>query len=383
MNDSGRPTSTRRRVLGGVLGAGAAMLASSVRGMSAPAGKPPLRLVLIGQSLIRHDLRARSWPDLEPIGQRLRSHHACFSNFEVVIRGPRAEEPTRDPQGVHAADPIVIDCLRDMGINLLATSNNHAFDLGTGGILDTMQALEERSIPFAGTGRTLRDAAAPVFMNTEAGSIALVSAAAGMIRPGGAATDSRAGVHELRRASHGGLEESDLMRMLESLERARAKADVVIAYLHNHLWENDIARTAEWQRSLARRAIEAGASVFVAHGPPLLQGIETFRGAPIFHGLGSFIFQTRKADDAYAEPNWESLIAECRFDDGRFLGAELVPLSLASRGERGVDDLETRGRPSIATSAQAKATLQRVAGLSQALGYRLRLLDDRRALLEA
>jgi poly-gamma-glutamate synthesis protein (capsule biosynthesis protein) len=374
-----RPALNRRAFMLAALGSvfGATSGAAQSARPSGGAGPGPLRLALLGQCLIRHDLRRRPWPDLQVLSQRLRGQDVCFSDLEVVIRGPRAGAPTRDPVGVHSADPVVLDCLRDMGVGLLATSNNHAFDLGTGGILDTMAALRERAFPFAGTGESLAAAAAPVSISTANGRVALVAAAAGMIREGGAATPLRAGVHELRRAPQGGLEEEDVERMLASLRRARVEAEVVVAYLHNHLWEADVARTAEWQRAFARRAVDAGASVFVAHGPPLLHGIEMYRGAPLFHGLGSFIFQTRKEEGAYGEPNWESLIAECRFEAGRFVGAELLPVRLASRGEGGPGDLETRGRPSLAHGDVAEATLSRVASLSAALGHRLRRRDGR------
>jgi hypothetical protein len=32
------------------------------------------------------------------------------------------------------ADPEVLDCLKDMGFNLLSLSNNHAWDLGEAGL---------------------------------------------------------------------------------------------------------------------------------------------------------------------------------------------------------------------------------------------------------
>jgi poly-gamma-glutamate synthesis protein (capsule biosynthesis protein) len=201
-----------------------------------------------------------------------------------------------------------------------------------------------------------------------------------MIRDGGAATDTRAGVHELRKGANGGLDAGDVERMLDSLRRARREADVVLAYLHNHLWESDVSRTADWQREFARRCVEAGAGVFAAHGPPLLHAVETWRGAPLFHGLGSFIFQTRKADDAYGDVNWESVIAECRFEGNRFAGAELLPVQLARIGVAGPDDLATRGRPSPASRSEARATLGRLAELSARLDYRLEV-DGTRGLI--
>ncbi|MGD9599217.1 MAG: CapA family protein [Steroidobacteraceae bacterium] len=338
-------------------------------------------LALIGQCLIRHDLRAQPWPGFAPLARRLHAHDACFSDLEVAIRGPGEGAPTREPGTLHTAEPVVLDCLRTFGVTFLATSNNHAFDVGTGGILDTIDALRVRNFAFAGSGRTLAEAAAPAYQQTSAGRLAVVAAAAGKIRDGGAATDARPGVHELRSAV-GGLDASDVERMLGSLRLAAREADVVIAYLHNHLWADDISDTPDWQRTFARRCVDAGAGVFVAHGAPLLQGLELYRGAPLFHGLGSFIFQTRKPADAYGAPNWESLLAECRFDKGRFTAAQLTPVALSATGVGGLDDYATRGRPSPAGDSRARDILGRFAGLSRQLGYRLRL-DGARATFGA
>lgn len=339
-----------------------------------------LRVALLGQCLIRHDLREQPWPGFRALQRRLRRHDAVFSDLETVIAGPRAGAPTRALETVHTADAVALDCLRDFGITILATGNNHSFDVGTGGILDTIDALRARGMPFAGSGVNLAAAAAPGFQDTANGRVAVVAAAAGMIRPGGAATADRAGVHELRAAPGGGLDGTDVERMLASIRTAAAAADVVIAYLHNHLWEAEITRTSEWQREFARRCIDAGASAFCAHGTPLLQGIELYRGAPLFHGLGSFIFQTRKTDDAYGDVNWESVIAECRFEGNRFAGAELLPVQLARIGVAGPDDLATRGRPSPASRSEARATLGRLAELSARLDYRLEV-DGTRGLI--
>ncbi len=37
--------------------------------------------------------------------------------------------------------------------------------------------------------------------------------------------------------------------------------------------------------------IDAGADVFVGHGPHVLRGIEIYKGKPIFYSLSNFIFQ--------------------------------------------------------------------------------------------
>lgn len=369
---------SRRQVL-------ALSVAFMAGGPLAAASSTTYRLGLLGQCVLGHDLRRRPWPGMEPLRTLLRSQDACFSTLDGVIQGPRAGAPTRKLDTLHAVDPVVLDFLADFGINVLGMSNNHVFDLNTGGILDTLDALRARQFTFAGIGHTLAEAAAPAVRRAGTARLAIVSAATGMIREGGAATDTRAGVNEIRGAIDEGLRAEDVTRMMEAIRSARAEADIVIAYLHEHqwfAWKTDPATTQDWQRDFARRTIDAGASIFVAHGPPLMHGIEMYRGAPLLHGLGSLIFQTRKPPEEHGAENWRSVIAECRFVDGRFVEAQLQPVVLAAVGEKGHEDFETRGRPTLASGESAVQILDELAQKSRRLGYRLRVRNGR-ALLRA
>lgn len=46
----------------------------------------------------------------------------------------------------------------------------------------------------------------------------------------------------------------------------------------------------EYQRALARRYIDAGADLVIGSHPHVLQGIEYYKGKPIFYSLGNFVF---------------------------------------------------------------------------------------------
>jgi poly-gamma-glutamate synthesis protein (capsule biosynthesis protein) len=339
-----------------------------------------LRVTLLGQSLIQHDLCQQDWPAMQALAARVSEADVSFSDLETAIRGPRAGPPTRDGITLHTANAAVIDCLKALGIDFLATSNNHAFDLGTGGIIDAFTAVQERGLVYAGSGLNLTQASRAGYRETSNGMVAVVACATGKVRDGGAATATRAGVAELRRDASGAFVPADLARTLAEIAAAAARADVVIAYQHNHDWEPENWVTPEWQRAFARSCFSAGASVFVGHGAPLLHGLELHDGRPAFYNLGSFIFQTKKEEEAYGPLAWQSLIAECQFRNGRFVEARLVPVQLNSVGVGGAKDLATRGRPALASAAEARIILERVAALSLRLGYQLRH-DGRTALI--
>lgn len=290
-----------------------------------------MRVALLGQSLIQQDLCAPGWQGMAGIKARLRQADIVFTDLETAIDAPGAGPPTRTGEVFHAAKPAVIDCLKSLGVSLMTTANNHAWDMGPGGILAAIEQLDRRGIAHAGTGRDLATAAAPAFRETPAGTFALVAAAAGAIRDGAAATPARPGVHELRRAGSGALEREDVERVLAAIRTARAAGATVLMCLHNHYWEPVQADTPAWQKAFARECVDAGAAAFVAHGTPLMQGWEMYRGAALFHGLGNFIFQTRKADDFYGPATWRSMIVDARFARGRFVDAQLVPIELEAR----------------------------------------------------
>jgi len=330
---------------------------------------PPLRITLLGQALIQEDVCTPPWPGQAAIAARLARADVVFTDVETAISGRQAGVPTRTGDVLHAAPPVVLDCLKRVGVTLATTANNHAWDLGSAGILSTLAELDTRGIAHAGSGRDLDTAAAAGWQRTPHGAVALVSAAAGAIREGAAATPTRPGVNELRRTVPGTLVQEDVDRMLDAIRGARRRDATVIACLHNHYWEADPATTPDWQRKLARDCVDAGAAIFVAHGPPLLQGIELYRGAPVLHGLGSFIFQTRKA--SYGPQAWQSLMVEATFRNAKFAGARLTPLTLDPN--RSTPSAEyVRGTPSIATGAQARDICAAVARCSAALGATLR-----------
>lgn len=335
-----------------------------------------MRLNLLGQALIRGDLRAPPWPGLAELAAMLARADLCFSDLETALRSPSAEAPTREGVFLHAADPAVLDVLEDLSVSLLATANNHVWDLGGGGIIGMLDELDRRGFAHAGAGADLAAAAVPAYRRTAAGTVALVAAASGAIRPGAAASPIRAGVNELRRDGDGALHPGDLARILGAIAEAAGKADIVLAYHHNHILEAGGRCTPQWQRDFAHRCVDAGASLYVSHGAPLLHGIEIYRGRPIFYDLGNLIFQTATAEGHYDEMAWQSVVAECRFERRRFVDMTLTPLQLNPRGIGGAGDLATRGRPSIAKGEGANSILDRLAELSQPFGTALERAGD-------
>jgi poly-gamma-glutamate capsule biosynthesis protein CapA/YwtB (metallophosphatase superfamily) len=334
------------------------------------------RLTLAGQALIGHDICAQNYAGLSDVIRELGRGDVVFTDLETAIRTPLSGEPTRDTEFLHTTGPESLRCLKDMGFNLLALSNNHAWDLGTAGVLATRTAVAEAGFAFAGTGNNLSEAVAAGYQSSQINT-ALVAMAVGKIRHGAAATNDRPGVNELRVESDGKLNMDDVERNLAEIKNASKRAGLVIAYLHNHIWGDDFALTAEWNKTLARQCIDSGAAIFVSHGAPLLKTMEIYRGRPIFYGLGSLIFQSRTKLGHYRPEVWQSAIVHLEYNATGLQRIEIVPVSLNEQGEEGERHLPTRGRPILATGDVASSIIQRFANLSDALGNKISVRNDR------
>ncbi len=331
--------------------------------------EPGLRLTLLGQALIGRDLRTAPWPDFALLAEICGRADVCFTDLETAIKSRLAEAATRDGMFLHAAEPAVLDCLKTLSVSLVATANNHVWDLGTGGIIGMLDELDRRGLVHAGAGKDLAAAAAPAYRRTANGTVALVAAASGSIREGAAATATRAGVNELMIGSDGIPDATDVARIATAIAAAADHADIVLACHHNHVLEAGGRHTPQWQRQFAHDCIDAGASLYVGHGAPRLHGIEIYRGRPIFYDLGNFIFQTRTKEGIYDAEVWQSAVAECHFDSSARLHIiRLTPLQLNAIGVGGPADVATRGRPWMPHGPAADAILDRLAALSEPYG---------------
>jgi poly-gamma-glutamate capsule biosynthesis protein CapA/YwtB (metallophosphatase superfamily) len=370
---------------------------------------PPITITLAGQSMIRSDIRATA-PSAVPVIQDLLKGDVVFTNFEAAIA--EKGEAVHEGRGF-LTPPEALDALASFGFNLLSLSGNHAFDLKATGILNTMREADSRKIVHAGTGSNLAEAAAPGYLHTPKGTIALIASASGLITAGGSATGDRPGVNELR-IEAGGKEneatadlpgaranipnQADSQRILQSIRDARQHADLVIVYQHNHVFGNHSFATIftegmqerlspnDWLRKWAHAEVDAGADIIVMHGAPLLHGVEIYHGRPIFYDLGNFIYNLPPTLTYIDEPmSWESVVAYVQFEGKSLRSISFRPIVMNNLGEGQPDAhnpyannqfLDTRGLPSPATGARAGYILERMADLSKPFGTTIEIKGD-------
>ncbi len=172
--------------------------AASAENASAIKDGEELRVTLVGQALIKQDLCTQVPESLAQAQEYLNGADVAFTNLEVAVSpGGGAIEPRSE--AVTVVSPLVLDCLKEMGFNLLSLANNHAADLGQSGISITRGEVAERGFMFAGTGQNAHEAAAAGYLDTPAGKVALVAMASGskQLTPDTWATDTQPGVNFL------------------------------------------------------------------------------------------------------------------------------------------------------------------------------------------
>ena len=370
-------------------------------------GGEALKLVVVGQALIKVDPRV-SWDD--PYGSIrpfIEAADVGFTNFEMAVNGkdnecglpedyvlvsgkPRVGPEVR-PGNSHAVDASVMEFLSGMGFNLMSLSNNHAFDLGVCGVEATRAAADLYGVTHAGTGRSVEEAVAPAYLTVRGTKIGLVAATT---------------CHDERDILTGTVNgvwtghQDDWDRNIAAVEEAARNADFVIFYQHfqidvdefagmedgeenkfGHIKVNDVE---QWQEDFAKAIIDAGASIYIGHGHRSFDGIEIYKGRPIFRQLGGFAYQglfpiIGHYDEFLA---WEGLLAEMTIRDGFVESIEFVPLELDEGGEyidkfNDVDFLTRRGFSEVATGALASEILERFKKLSTRYGAEVQIRGER------
>lgn len=205
------------------------------------------------------------------------------NEFPYTDRGTATE----DKKYTFRADTDTVHYLHDIGADVAILANNHIYDFGETGLLDTLDTLENAGIPGVGAGRNIEEASAPLYFIINDMKIAIVAATQieRLENPDtrGATADSP-GVFRCLNPT----------RLYEKVAEAKENSDFVIVYIH---WGTENVDEPDWlQLEQAPKLAEAGADMIVGDHPHCLQGIEYFGNTPVIYSLGNFFFNSRTID---------------------------------------------------------------------------------------
>ena len=264
------------------------------------------------------------------------------------------------------ARPELVKILRSGSVDVVTLANNHLNDWGHDGVKDTIHTLDHAHIAHFGAGMNLEQARRPAILERHGIKVGFLGyyfqADPDMLEPAEVyATADRAGVA-------GCYKDLACVRaqVSEDVAALVPRVDHVIPFFH---WGHEGSyELRDYQIELAHLCVDLGAKAVLGAHPHRVQGVELYRGAPIFYSLGNFVYGGIK------EPSDTlTMMARMRLSPAG-TAAEVIPVEFTHWPDRAFQPLVLQGQ------ARDEA-LGRIAGYSRGLRCTLAQLDPIRAAL--
>lgn len=210
--------------------------------------------------------------------------------------------------GLFASDPAYAMALKKAGISMVSLANNHIFDGGEIGFIDTTEHLSRAGISFVGAGKNLDEARLGRVEVIRGIRIAFLSYTQWCNLDFASIA-----------AEYPGILPMDRQIMTEDIKAAKKKADFVFVSLHWGIENEPIVHPK--QIEIAHFLIDHGADL-IGHHAHVPQGIEIYRGRPILYCLGNLIF-------GIGDTRWlfDNYLAEIVIDQRGIQGVIVYPVS--------------------------------------------------------
>lgn len=168
---------------------------------------PKMRFTAAGDMLIQR-ITSTEYEGFQAVSDYIRRGDARFFNFESIIYKDGIWGNQFNGGSFHNSHPRTLDIAGEYGFNMMSFANNHTFDWGYGGLLSTLDALDHSDFVHAGVGKNLDEAAAPAYLDTSTGRVALIAMSSSIVNPAAMAgrqsrrVIGRPGVNALRTKRH-------------------------------------------------------------------------------------------------------------------------------------------------------------------------------------
>jgi len=215
---------------------------------------------------------------LEDLKPELSSADITFANLETPI-APKANKGVRSC--VFNTPPSFLDAVKATGIDLVSVANNHIYDQGRDGALETIENLEKAGLPYIGAGKTRAAALTPRVLEKNGIRVAFMAFTQLFEQP--LNTDNPNEFYA---------NFADTQTIIPSIRKGRNMADFVAVSMH---WGTEYEEEpAPETRQLAHALCDAGADIIIGHHPHVLQPLELYHAADgrycgIIYSLGNFI----------------------------------------------------------------------------------------------
>lgn len=172
--------------------------------------------------------------------------------------------------------------VKEMGFDVVSIANNHIYDLGEEGLINTINHLDKLGIKHCGAGLNEDLASEPVVIESNGITVAFIACcmyeyASGWVGYVKKATKTSSGIYM-----------PTLSELQESIRKAKAQYDHVFVMPHWGREHHDLQ--ADKLLTFAKSIITAGASGVIGSHPHVINPVRSYKGKPIYFSLGNFLF---------------------------------------------------------------------------------------------
>ncbi len=233
-------------------------------------------------------------------------------NLECVIA--KSGKEWMPPKAFYfKADPIAIETLKKSNITCTNLANNHTLDFQEEALIETIERLDKAGIKHVGAGKNIEEAEKFVVIEKNGTRFGIIGFSD--YPKEWAATKNKSGINYIEISDKG------IEKIKKVAKEMKKECDVAIMTIH---WgPNMRQQPTEAFRKFARTAIDAGIDIYHGHSAHIFQGIEIYKGKPIFYDTGDFV------DDYYVSPeekNDQQLLFLIDVDENGIRKITLVPL---------------------------------------------------------
>ncbi|MEO0519610.1 MAG: CapA family protein, partial [Cyanobacteria bacterium P01_A01_bin.116] len=244
----------------------------------------------------------------------------------------------------HRTRPQAVQALKTGGIDIVGLAGDGSLTYGSHGLNETLTNLDRQGIYRVGAGRNQQEAHRPEILEVKGQRIAYLGYNPDALK---GAKAEKAGVALTT--------SKDRQHIIEDIKAIRSQVDWIVV---NYRWA-DALETLEdtleekikdvpalpslpedWQKSLAREAVDAGADLVVGYHPNKIQGAEIYHDRAIAYSLGDFVFQ----EDPLKDHDTAALRVSLR---NQQMKVEFLPITIQesklqmATGEKGAAILKT------------------------------------------
>lgn len=261
--------------------------ATAIAGAGAPAASTASVIfggdVCMGRSIGQEILKNPEFNPFESVAELLASADVRFANLESQLSDQKGETQSPTQKLVFTGPPGGARALQLGKVEVVSLANNHMWDYGQRAFLETLENLERAGVKYAGAGRNREQAYSPAWVEVNGFKLGIL-----------AFTDIwNQGALKFH-AAKDHVAEASREAVTSAVKAAKTTgngAPVVVSY---HGGEEYVSVPLQRAVDLHHMAIDAGADAVIGHHPHLSQGIEVYKGKPIFYSIGNFLMRTHR-----------------------------------------------------------------------------------------